>query len=646
MAIPCLISTAREQAKFSGLISTHFLDIPRAKKEASSERLALNLSNFIAHLVQLLDVKREMKLWAVQLTLGFQLGLFLAGCATPQTSICKTRVEFTRPSKITFSDNEKLVLCGDPGKESWKDIPAAQAEFTLRNFLKQRGYYHPTFQYQNELLSVDPGVLRVASSLSFEGEPSGFNDIRLRGIIGQALTSELIDKVENFTLTRLKNLSYACPEVKVTALEKGGSIHVHITPGAPYFFLEPTPTDSLGLYAKTLRRFDAFHLNSPFRFEWVKLSSNRAENEGMVVSSQFTYVCPRASLQTSEPQGLSLIQQVLGSDKHLLTLGAGASTEEFPITELSLKSVRLNDRGANLLLSFYGSQRVQKANTLFTDYIFKNAPRFDFAPNFIIEHDKESTYNSTQFQLAVPIEYHGDLKNHSWLASFGPAASRLFSVDTTSDKSLSFLSLLGRFNLTTHDYELYQTDPRSGWIADLNIEMLSEGFSLHPLAMVYRLSGSRLFELNPVDPPQWLIGLRYGLAATDSPERPQTSRRLPPQYFNTLGGDQNLRGFGRKELSLGTIGAMTSAYLGTEVRYAKTLPFGMEPFGFLDVGSLGNSPFHLASLIYYSPGLGIRWSTPFGAIRGTFSHGYLSQKTFDSSSLEHLQIFLSFGREF
>jgi translocation and assembly module TamA len=574
------------------------------------------------------------------------LALLLASCATAKTKICPTRVAFVKDSKISFTDNEKLMLCGEPEKESWKEIPASQAEFTLRNYLKQRAYYTPTFFYENDLLTVNPGPQKLATELKFEGAPKDFDLVKLRDIIGSPLTSALLDKVENFTLTRLKNMAYACPEVKLQAMEESGAITVKINSGPSYYFLEPRLDDTIGLYEKTMRRFDAFALNAPYRYEWIKLSSNRAENDGIVVSSQFNFVCPAHPLSRSEPQGVALNQTILGGDKHLLTVGAGASTEEFPIFEITLKSVRLNDRGANLTTSFYGSQRDQKVNLIYTDFIFKNAPRFDFAPNFIIEHDKEQTFNTTNFQFTTPLEYHGDLESSSWLVSFGPAINRVFSVDSASDKSLSYFSLLGRINFTTHDYELYLTDPRSGWITDLNLQILSDQVSLTPLAVIYRYSGSVLFALNHVDPPQWLLGFRYGASTTSSSERATTSTRIAPQYFETLGGDRDIRGFGRQELNLGTVGGMTSLFLGTEIRYAKSLSLGIEPFVFFDVGALGAEPFDLESALYYSPGLGIRWSTPFGAIRGTLAHGYISKPIAHQDDLEHLQLFLSFGREF
>ena len=569
----------------------------------------------------------------------------LAACSSPHRRICDKRVQFTDPEKIKFTDNEDLFLCGDDSKESWKEIPLSQVEFTLKNFLRQRAFYNPKFTYKNDILFVDPGVQSTATKLVIEGEPPHFDDVKLRGVVGAPLNSILLDRVDAFAQARLKNLGYACPEVKLQAVEETGVVKVVIRPGLHYFFTEPTMVDTLDLYEKTMRRYDSFALNAPYRYEWLKLTENRAENDGIVVSSQFLNKCPSVTPDTNENAvGLSLRQQILGGDKHLITLGAGISTEEFPIAEASWKSVRLNDRGANTLISLYGSSRKQKLQATYTEFLFKNTPRFSVAPQATYNRQVESTYTSSEFQLAGPLQYKGDTQSLAWLASTGPAVSRLYSKENTNNKTVTLFSLLARFNLMSHDYELYQGDPRSGFTTDFNVELASQGFAINPLASVFSLQGTSLFKLNAVEPQQWVLGFRYFLSSTITHENPRTTTLLPAKYYHMLGGDETLRGFGRYELNNGTVGGLTSAYAGTELRYAKTLLIGIEPFLFFDVGELGNQAFALDGPLYYSPGLGIRWNTPFGSIRGTAARGYATKPT--PIELEHFQFFFSFGKEF
>src|SRR5277367_5859731 len=55
-----------------------------------------------------------------------------------------------------LSDSEKRLVCGDSDPQAantdhvkfdnaWKTLPPAQAQYNMKNFLQERGYYHPAF---------------------------------------------------------------------------------------------------------------------------------------------------------------------------------------------------------------------------------------------------------------------------------------------------------------------------------------------------------------------------------------------------------------------------------------------------------------------------------------------------------------------
>jgi translocation and assembly module TamA len=578
-----------------------------------------------------------MKKNALKLT-AFSI-LTIVGCSSSHTVICRDKVEFMAPQKIGLNHNEDLLVCGDETRESWKDIPPAQSEFHLRTFLSQRAYFEPKFEYKDGKLLVDPGVMQKSHQVVYVGAPEGFDEIKLRDVLEVPLTSEVLDTIEGFTLARLKNMGYACPDVKVQAVKETGIITVTMKPGPQYTITEPTQKDTIGLYEKTLRRFDAFALGAPYRYEWMRLSAIRAETDGIVVSSQLLHSCPQPL--TMGETGLKIHQDVIGGEKRLVTVGVGASTEEIPIAQLSWKSVRMDPNGSNLNFTAYGSQRQQKFKAMYAYFLFKNAPRFDLSPTVNVTRANERTYQSTEVEATVPLEYKGDAESFAWLASIGPGVSRVYS-----DKVVTFATLLTHLSLTTHDYELYLSDPRSGHALDFSAQILTPEVKLQPLATLLTLTGSHLFQINPVDPPQWILGFRYMLSTTVTDEKPGDTSILPAQYFLTLGGDQDLRGFGRDEITNRTVGGLTAVSLGTEIRYAKTWVAGIEPFLFFDIGALGSKSMQLDSTFYYSPGLGIRWATPFGAIRSTIAHGYLSQNREANGDLEHIQFFISFGKEF
>ncbi len=573
---------------------------------------------------------------------------FLFSCSTPSTEICKDRLEFKTPQKIKFDGNENLLLCGDPKTESWKHIPLAQAEFDLKAYLSSRAYFEPRFEYKNDKLYVDPGKITLSTELKFLDAPPGFDEVRMRDVIHEPLNTALLNKINEWTTGRLRDLGYACPEIKVQAVEETGVITVTIKRGFLYSFGKVTMVDSLNLFPESYRRFDAFNTGQRYDQRLSKLTTSRSEIDGIVVSGQMLQRCPEDIPSTTSDTFilLPLREKVLGGDKHNLSLGAGASTEEIPIVQAKWKSVRLDPFGSNFTFSAYASQLIQKLQFTYNKYPLRYVPRFSLNPAISYEHDNELTYEFNQFQVNVPFTYKAEYDNSSLATSFGPAASRVFSIVNNNTINNAFLGGIGDILFMTHDFELYQSDPRSGTRLEFNIQILSPWPTVDPVATVFQLNGTHLINLVPVSPHQWVLGFRYGLATTLTNVQPETDTTLPAQYFHTLGGDANLRGYGRNEINNNTVGALSSVFLNTEIRYAKTLPLYMEPFLFFDIGALGQEPFGINGAVYTSPGIGMRLGTPFGSIRTTLAHGYIWNDANANPNLEHLQFFISFGSEF
>lgn len=106
-----------------------------------------------------------------------------------------------------------------------------------------------------------------------------------------------------------------------------------------------------------------------------------------------------------------------------------------------------------------------------------------------------------------------------------------------------------------------------------------------------------------------------------------------------------MRGFARKQLPSSGDGYLTVLYEGLELRIVEVLPWGLQPLVFLDGAMAGARAGTLDPAVFYSPGVGIRWASPFGAVRGTLGRGFVLQA--DSGSVAPgYQFFFSFGREF
>jgi len=563
---------------------------------------------------------------------------FGMACSSTSKYICGDRIQFSDSRILELNSNELLLVCGDPSKQSWQDIPFSQSEYHLKTFIEARGYYQPKFQFKDNQLHVDPGPRLLVTSVDYFGAPEHFRDVRIRKILGQPLDTELLNYVDSSTVQRLKSMGYACPTLRVSAIKETGAVHVKIVPGPLYQFGKARG-QAPGLHPDTLRRFDAFAPGDPFRYEWMKLTEERAENDGIVMNSQLTYKCPQ------EAANLELRHILIGGDKHLVAVGAGASSEEFPIAQISWKIVRMDENGSNGLITLYGSNRSQRLKATYFYFPSSLVPRLHLDPNVSLERRTEANFVSSELGLTTPISYQWDFSDSALRVSSGPSLRRSLFEKGTDTLSVTFISFVAHIGWFNHSYELYRNDPQAGSSVEFNIEFLRDTeFAM--LGTLLGVTGVHLLKINSVFPAQWILGFRYGANTTFVPNAPSASERLPAQYLHALGGDQNIRGFGRNELYSTGTGVHTAAFGSVEVRYAKTLTFGIEPFAFFDFGALGEAPVSIDPRLYYSPGFGVRWQFPIGVVRATMAHGFLLPKTEDLINQEHFQLFLGFGQEF
>ncbi|MEZ4846724.1 MAG: hypothetical protein R2877_07275 [Bdellovibrionota bacterium] len=168
------------------------------------------------------------------------LGLILfQSCGTDKV-ICDGRVAIEGKGVIRFSKNEKQLLCGNKDMKEWRNVPLAQTEITIKEFLKGRGYYNSVFTLQEngEQLHVDAGVPYVVQEVKFFGQPEDFDDVRYIGWKNRGFTPGTLDDIQGYTLRRLKELGYACAQVKIQAIIETQVVQVHINPEKSMSFLK------------------------------------------------------------------------------------------------------------------------------------------------------------------------------------------------------------------------------------------------------------------------------------------------------------------------------------------------------------------------------------------------------------------------
>lgn len=564
--------------------------------------------------------------------------LQLAACQHGPREICDDTLYSEGRDTFDLGANERALVCRDPENPSWQDIPLAQREYHVKVFLHKRGYFDPKLRVEGDRLYVDRGAPLRVSRLDVVGAPEDMDAGRLRRVVREPLTSDLLDRVEGMLLAWLKNGGYACAEVELKAFEEDGRILAAIEPGEKVVFPPVVVPDDVGLFREALQRFDAFKEGQTYDQRLLRLTSTRLESDGIVVNSIFTTKCGDG--------GIEVIHRATPGRNRLISLGVGASTEELPIVQARWKTLRLGKMGSSIATSLYASLRRQTLQATMEWYFSRSLPRFFLAPEATLERRDENKFTSFETQFYAPLAASHEIEEGRFTAKAGPAITKSWTFDTQRRNVLTFLSLDTLESYKTHEYELYQGDPRTGFEVRLFTRSMAYSFPHDVRAHLFRLSGTHLWNVRRFEPPLFILATRYVLATTVTNQRPVEGTQLPASYFHYLGGDRDLRGFGRNELPRNDAGALTVAALGLEARLAKTLPVGLEPFVFTDWGGAGLDDFEFDPALYFSPGVGMRWQTPFGAVRATLAHGFVySREDFDPE-LEHLQFFISFGQEF
>src|SRR5690606_25584288 len=110
------------------------------------------------------------------------------------------------------------------------------------------------------------------------------------------------------------------------------------------------------------------------------------------------------------------------------------------------------------------------------------------------------------------------------------------------------LKFRGNLTATDHLFEYYLTDPRTGWMFDLEAMSQFSGVvsdqTLHRLLFSHQL----LWNLGRWDPPFLILGWRGTVGSYIFGERNPLTAEIPVDERFFLGGDASIRGFDRKEL--------------------------------------------------------------------------------------------------
>lgn len=556
-------------------------------------------------------------------------------------TICEG-VHFKGASSVSFSGPELRLLCGDPESHSWQKIAPLQAKYFAETFLQARGYLNPQFEIKEQNLFINPGEMVRLQRVEWRQAPAGFDGGQKRKILGTPLTPRLLDELESWAKTRAQELGHACVKVKVTARPREGVVDVDFSPG-PVLYFGKIGNSGLVTEVGLVERSHAFLSGQRFDPRLLQLSSQRLQNNELYVSSYFDWTC------SADPESDFAVQRhLVSATPRLLTFGVGVDTEVGPTVRGSFRHALLTKKGTQSQIQVTASYREQKLEAqLFYYPSSKLSSRFQWVPRFQLKREKETQYESITTSLGIAPGYGFESTGAEHRLSWGPNLDQIYMQDAqTGPSRSSIVSLNFTGSSKSHLFEYYAAEPRSGWFISANVNSRLKGVSSLTNSHRLQVDAQILWNVRAYDPPLLVVGSRTRLGTflfgdtvaglTDTP--------VSQRFF--LGGDNDLRGFSRKQLPFDENGFVSAISQSFEFRWVEILPWKLQPFLLFDIGAGGPAPWQLDRQIYVSPGFGLRWSSPLGPVRTSLARGQVLRTPGGVNPPAAWQWFVSFGREF
>lgn len=538
------------------------------------------------------------------------------------------------PDSITFTKNEKVLICGSKDVAEWNQLSESQSLFHLKTFLEERGYFNVVTALENgkTVIRVREKTRVGAWDLRDEGR---LEKGRFRLIEGEPLTPALLDSVNERIKLALENNSFACPVVKSEASAVKGTLTTTVQPVTKKKITAVIREKIEDMDAESLRRYDAFTIGGDFKRDNLRLTENRFAADTILQNIHFENSC-----QGNE---VKLVEKSVAGPPRLFVFGIGVNTEKGPSAKVTWKHSRLGSYGSNVALSLTGSFKEQRFDAISDWYFPEPLYRFHLNPALMVTHKSENTFERYEGQLRLTPATSWDGDTFGIKALFGPTLNSEWKVSGAGPKDSQFVAFNSHVQLMQHSFELNQTSPREGFQADLSTmsafkSVLSE-FSATKVEMHF----TQLWNVNQWDPPALVLGVRGGAATTLTDESLASTSVLPSSFRLFLGGSQDLRGFTHAEIP-SNLGALTMVWLSGEARFLSILPWNLQPFLFSDAGKVGERKLELNNVTYWSPGFGMRWESPIGSFRGSLARGMVH--TGNNNTSENWKLYLSYGEEF
>ncbi len=558
--------------------------------------------------------------------------------AEQQQDFCN--IHLTSPDNLKFTPTERDLLCGESQSPSWRDLPPSQKSFFLRGFLQSRGYLMPTFRQDGADLFVQTGPMAKLQTFTVTNAPERMAWQKRRHLVGRELNPPLLKDAVTWSRRRLQMRGHPCAEAEGQVVIERESINVHVQPGP---FSQFSPYETVGetdIPLATLDRYTAFTEGDEFDVRLLELTSNRILREDLYLSAFFDIRC-----EPGKPP--KIVRRLIPADRKLLSFGIGADSQEGPLVRASWKVTRLSDRANSFETSIFASLRQQSIETKYHHHISNDLKsRLQVIPSFQLKREEESNYETRSSQLGLALAYGWEERTYLPRVQIGPLIERSETLRGTGPTRLDSLRILSEVTATSHLYEYYMQDPQEGWTATLNLSSQFESVvseeTFHKLSFRHQ----KIWNLGEWDPPFLILSWRSTMGTFVAQSARRATDQIPVNQRFFLGGDSDLRGFGRKSLPQSTEGFLSSVYNGFELRTGRWFALNLQPFLLWDFAWTGDQPSTLDGSFFHSPGIGLRYPSPIGTLRATVARGYVRPADGQTAPTARDQFFFSFGKEF
>jgi translocation and assembly module TamA len=544
-----------------------------------------------------------------------------------------------KEGKLRLNENEKILVCGSSkGGEGWLQVPLPQAQLQLANLFQADGYLNPHFDRQGDTLFAWSGPQSEVKSLKTTGDQGYLRPEKKRKILHEPLMPSKLNEVQRWADQELRSHGFACPALKVEAQAWDQTVLVETEPGQVQRIGTLTYSGLEGLHVDTFQRYQAFRPGELYDIRETQLTTDRLLGDGLFQGAYYVADCQGDIVNLQ-------LRASLGKPR-IFRFGIGASTEEFPFVDITFRNARLDDRASSFSAILHASNIEQTLNFSSELYWFRGYPRLFFGPRFVIERESESAFETFSSKAGGDLGFYWDNWDIRFAGRLGPTANYYTTVRGVGPTDSTYTSIEGSLNFQSHIYEVFTRNQYEGWTGNIQYHGNRKGVGSDFSVDRYDLKFKYLWNVGAYAPPLFVLGMRVE-SSTVLIDNSVSRSVLPVDYRIFMGGDDNLRGFARTSIDNGKLGYLTALYTGFELRLVEEIPYGVQPFLLWDNARLGNRGQTLDPPLFVSEGLGIRWATPFGTLRGSAAKGHIENG--DTSTLNYTQqwiYFFSFGQEF